>query len=134
MKMKSKKPWHLFVLLLILSSYTPCFSIAADSLSPGHSLSFSETILSQSSTFVLGFFQPGTSRQIYLGIWYIMLNRTEVLWVENRENPLSDPFSARLDLSKDGNLLLSQDSSDIPAIDLAGWAMEFVLVSTEATI
>ncbi|XP_059448779.1 receptor-like serine/threonine-protein kinase SD1-8 [Corylus avellana] len=113
--MKSKKPWLLlFALLLILSSYTPYFSIAADTLSPGHSLSFSETILSQSSTFVLGFFQPGTSRKIYLGIWYIMLNRTEVLWVANRENPLSDPFSARLDLSKDGNLLLSQDSSDIP--------------------
>jgi hypothetical protein len=117
MKMKSKKPWLLFALLLILSyllCYTPCFSIAADTISPGHSLSFSETILSQSSTFVLGFFQPGTSRQIYQGIWYIMLNRTEVLWVANRENPLSDPFSARLDLSKDGNLLLSQDSSDIP--------------------
>ncbi|XP_059437683.1 uncharacterized protein LOC132170643 [Corylus avellana] len=113
--MKSKKPWLLlFALLLILSSYTPYFSIASNTLSPGHSLSFTGTILSQSSTFVLGFFQPGTSRKIYLGIWYIMLNRTEVLWVANRENPLSDPFSARLDLSKDGNLLLSQDSSDIP--------------------
>ena len=43
-----------------------------------------------------------------------MLNRTEVLWVANSKNPLSYPFSARLDLSKDGNLLLSKDSSDIP--------------------
>jgi hypothetical protein len=61
--MKSKKPWLLFALLLIMSYYRACFSIAADTLSPGQSLSHSkrETIISQGGTFELGFIKnlPG---------------------------------------------------------------------------
>jgi hypothetical protein len=114
--MKSKKPWLLFVLLLVLSSYTPCFSIAADTLSPGHSLSLSkgETILSKGGTFELGFFKPGPSIKIYLGIWYKRFDGKDSVWVANRENPLSDLFSPTLNLSEDGNLLLFQGSSNIP--------------------
>jgi len=69
------KPWLLFVLLLILSYYRACFSIAGDTLSPGQSLSGSETILSPGSNFELGFFKPGTSLKIYLGIWYKRFDR-----------------------------------------------------------
>jgi hypothetical protein len=115
--MKSKKPWLFFVLLLILSYYTPCFSIAADTLSPGHSLSYSkrETMVSQGGTFELGFFQPGTSLKIYLGIWYKRFGQKDnTVWVANRENPLSHPSSSILILSEDGNLLLFQGSSKIP--------------------
>jgi hypothetical protein len=59
-------------LIIILSYYRPCFSIAGDTLSPSNSLSFSkgETILCQGSNFELGFFKPGTSSNIYLGIWF----------------------------------------------------------------
>ncbi|XP_059437237.1 receptor-like serine/threonine-protein kinase SD1-8 [Corylus avellana] len=114
--MKSKKPWLLFALLLIMSYYRSCFSIAGDTLSPGHSLSLSkrETIVSKGGTFELGFFQPGTSLKIYLGIWYKMFVPKEVVWVANRDTPLSDPSSSRLDLSEDGNLLLFQGSPWIP--------------------
>ncbi|XP_059437250.1 receptor-like serine/threonine-protein kinase SD1-8 [Corylus avellana] len=99
-----------------MSYYRACFSIAGDTLSPGHSLSFSkrETIVSKGGTFELGFFQPGTSLKIYLGIWYKMFVPKEVVWVANRDTPLSDPSSSRLDLSEDGNLLLFQGSSWIP--------------------
>ncbi|GLT64149.1 hypothetical protein SLA2020_366590 [Shorea laevis] len=62
------KPWLLFVLLLILSFYRACFSIARDTLSPGQSLSLRDTLLSQGGTFELGFFIPGTPLKIYLGI------------------------------------------------------------------
>jgi hypothetical protein len=114
--MKSKKPWLLFVLLLILSYYTPCFSIAGDTLSAGHSLSYSksETILSRGSNFELGFFKPGTSSNIYLGIWYKKFDEKDIVWVANRENPLSHPSSSTLLLSQDGNLLLFQGSSKLP--------------------
>jgi hypothetical protein len=110
------KPWLLFVLLLILSCCTACFSIAGNTLSAGQSLSFSknETILSQSGTFELGFFTPGSPVKIYLGIWYKWFVPREVVWVANRENPLSDPSSSRLDLSEDGSLLLFEGSSKIP--------------------
>jgi hypothetical protein len=115
--MKSKKPWLLFALLLIMSYYRACFSIAANTLSPGHSLSYSkrETMVSQGGTFELGFFQPGTSLKIYLGIWYKRFGQKDnTFWVANRENPLSDPSSSTLHLSEEGNLLLFQGSSKIP--------------------
>jgi hypothetical protein len=104
--MKSKKPWLLFALLLLMSYYRACFSVAADTLSPGHSLSHSkrETIVSKGGTFELGFFKPGTSSKIYLGIWYKRFHE-EIVWVANRENPLS-LSSSRLYLSENGNLLL----------------------------
>ncbi|XP_059437521.1 G-type lectin S-receptor-like serine/threonine-protein kinase At2g19130 [Corylus avellana] len=92
-----------------------CFSIAADTLSPAHSLSHSkrETIVSKGGTFELGFFKPGTSSKIYLGIWYKRFHE-EIVWVANRENPLSHPSSSRLELSENGNLLLFDGSSEIP--------------------
>jgi hypothetical protein len=66
----TSKPWLLFVLLLILSYGRACFSISGDTLSPGHSLSLSNSgnIVSQGGTFELGFFKPGSSLKIYLGI------------------------------------------------------------------
>ncbi|GLT71530.1 hypothetical protein SLA2020_435420 [Shorea laevis] len=107
------KPWLLFVLFYYRACFS--FSIAGDSLSAGHSLSFSkrETLLSQGGTFELGFFKPGTSSNIYLGIWYKRFVPKEVVWVANRENPLPDPSSSRLELSEDGNLLLLEGSSNI---------------------
>jgi hypothetical protein len=112
----TSKPWLLFVLLLILSYGRACFSISGDTLSPGHSLSFSksETIVSQGSQFELGFFSPGSSLKFYLGIWYKDFDENNTVWVANRENPLSDPSSLRLSLSEDGNLLLFGSSSNIP--------------------
>jgi hypothetical protein len=111
------QPWLLFALLSILSYYRVCFSIAADTLSPGHSLSHSkrETIVSKGGTFELGFFKPGTSSKIYLGIWYKRFGQKDnTVWVANRENPLSGLSSSRLYLSENGNLLLFEGSSEIP--------------------
>ncbi|XP_062177109.1 G-type lectin S-receptor-like serine/threonine-protein kinase At2g19130 [Alnus glutinosa] len=118
----TSKPWLLFVLLLILSYYTSCFSVAGDTLSAGQSLSVGDTLLSQGSKFELGFFSPGSSLKFYLGIWYKFyldesyknFNEKNAVWVANRENPLSDPSSLRLNLSEDGNLLLFGSSSNIP--------------------
>ncbi|XP_062177118.1 G-type lectin S-receptor-like serine/threonine-protein kinase At1g11330 [Alnus glutinosa] len=113
----TSKPWLLFVLLLILSYGRACFFISGDTLSPGHSLSFSksENIVSQGGTFELGFFKPGSSLKIYLGIWYKMFDQKDnIVWVANREDPLFDLPSSRLDLSEDGNLLLFGGSSSIP--------------------
>jgi len=110
----TSKPWLLFVLLLILSYCTACFSVAGDTLSAGLSLSGNDTLLSNGSKFELGFFSPGSSSKIYLGIWYKNFDEKNPVWVANRENPLSDRSSLRLNLSEDGNLLLFGNSSNIP--------------------
>ena len=73
-----------------------------------------ETVISESGNFKLGFFTPGTSSKIYLGICYNDLGVQKYVWVANRENPLSDQSSSRLELSEDGNLLLLEDSSKKP--------------------
>jgi hypothetical protein len=112
----TSKPWLFFALLLVLSYYRACFSIiAGDTLSTGQLLSVRETIISKGGNFILGFFTPGASSKIYLGIWYNAdYGGQDIVWVANRENPLSEPSSLRLDLSEDGNLLLLQASSKIP--------------------
>jgi hypothetical protein len=63
---------------------------------------------------VLGFFRPGTSSKIYLGIWYNDFDVKDVVWVENRKNPWSEASSSRLEVSEDGNLVLLEGSSKIP--------------------
>ena len=104
----TRNPWLFSVLLLILSYYIACFSIVGDTLSTAESLSVSVSLVSQGSIFKLGFFKPGTSSNIYLGIWYKMfgvkVKDINIVWVANRENPLTDPSSSRLELSEDGNL------------------------------
>jgi hypothetical protein len=114
----TRKPWLFLALLLVLSYYRACFSVeGGDTLSAGQSLSATTSIISEGSNFELGFFTPGTSSKIYLGIWYKNnLGVQEYVWVANRENPvpLSDAPSSTLELSEDGNLVLLDGSSNIP--------------------
>jgi len=66
----TKPSFWFFVLLLLFVSHWNCFSIEGDTLLIGQSLSASQTLISQNGIFELGFFKPGASLNIYLGIWY----------------------------------------------------------------
>ncbi|KAM3733145.1 hypothetical protein ACB098_11G113600 [Castanea mollissima] len=103
----TRNPWLFSVLLLILSYYIACFSIAGDTLSAAESLSVSESLVSQGSICELGFFNPGTSSNIYLGIWYKKFG-------VKFKDIITDPSSSRLELSEDGNLVLLDRSSKKP--------------------
>ncbi|XP_017979705.1 PREDICTED: G-type lectin S-receptor-like serine/threonine-protein kinase At4g27290 [Theobroma cacao] len=64
---------------------------AVDTLSPSQSLRNGETLASADGSFELGFFSPtvsSTSR--FLGIWYKKVSKRTVVWVANRETPISD--------------------------------------------
>jgi hypothetical protein len=127
----TSKPWLFFVLLLVLFYYRACFSIAADTLSAGQPLSLKNSISSAGRNFTLGLFIRGTSSKIYLGIWYntFGLQEQDIVWVANRENPLSDASSSRLELSEDGNLVLLQgSSSNIPV-----WSTNLTLSRSNST-
>jgi hypothetical protein len=106
MCVKTKPHFLLFVLLLLFVSHRTSFSIAGDTLLVGQSLSASQTLISQNGTFELGFFKPGTSVNIYLGIWDKNFENKKIVWVANRESPSNDPASSKLELSADGNLVL----------------------------
>lgn len=90
--------------VLFLSLIFP-FCIALDAITTNESLTGSNILLSKERNFALGFFSRGSSRHIYLGIWYYKLPEQTVVWVANRDNPINDS-SASLSISSDGNLIL----------------------------
>ncbi|XP_059437556.1 G-type lectin S-receptor-like serine/threonine-protein kinase At2g19130 [Corylus avellana] len=82
----TRKPWLLFALLLIMSYYRACFSTAGDTLSPGHSLSESDTILSKDpapGVFSLGL-NPNGSNQFFFE-W----NKSQIYWSSDVWNETS---------------------------------------------
>ncbi|XP_071920064.1 G-type lectin S-receptor-like serine/threonine-protein kinase At4g27290 [Coffea arabica] len=101
-------------LLLLLFACKFCLSKGVDTLSRGQSLSGNETIVSKDGTFELGFFATGRSNNVYLGIWYSSLAPKTIVWVANRVEPIFNTSqTSRLEISKDGNLVLLDHSGSI---------------------
>ncbi|KAJ9671623.1 hypothetical protein PVL29_025367 [Vitis rotundifolia] len=102
--------FFLHVLVLFFLSFNMHLSIGVDTIFPGQSISGNQTITSQDERFELGFFKPNNSQNYYIGIWYKKVPVHTVVWVANRYKPLTDPFSSKLELSKNGNLVLQNQS------------------------
>ncbi|KAK8579173.1 hypothetical protein V6N12_069502 [Hibiscus sabdariffa] len=82
------------VLMYLFLFFLFIFVLKASALTiitPGESIKDGETLESDNGTFQLGFFTPGDSKSKnrYVGIWYKVSNTT-VVWVANREAPVSD--------------------------------------------
>ncbi|KAJ0764179.1 putative protein kinase RLK-Pelle-DLSV family [Helianthus annuus] len=71
-----------------------------------------ETIVSDDNMFELGFFSLGKSKNRYVGIWYKKISTGTVVWVANRETPITDK-SGMLQLSRRGNLLIRSSDNTI---------------------
>ncbi|KAJ4726195.1 receptor kinase 1 [Melia azedarach] len=70
-----------------------------------------QTLVSAGKIFELGFFSPSMSSRRYLGIWYI-ISKSAVVWVANRENPLTD-HSRVLNISSQGILVLLNGTKEV---------------------
>ncbi|KAJ0429531.1 putative non-specific serine/threonine protein kinase [Helianthus annuus] len=67
----------------------------------------------QEKKFQMGFFSlENESERRYVGIWYAMDPKT-VVWVANRDNPLSDS-SGVLTIGEDGELKVLDDKDQKP--------------------
>ncbi|RWR88153.1 receptor-like serine/threonine-protein kinase SD1-8 [Cinnamomum micranthum f. kanehirae] len=101
--MKITNPWPFLILYLAFFPFSSKISIAAqDTITSSTSLSANDNLTSAGSTFVLGFFTRGNST--YLGIWYKRISVQTVVWVANRDAPLSKSTGIlRID---GGNLIL----------------------------
>ncbi|RDY00474.1 G-type lectin S-receptor-like serine/threonine-protein kinase, partial [Mucuna pruriens] len=64
-----------------------------------------QIIVSPGKTFALGFFSPGNSKNRYVGIWYNKVPTQTLVWVANRNNPLTDS-SGVLKLNESGVLVI----------------------------
>ncbi|XP_076927753.1 G-type lectin S-receptor-like serine/threonine-protein kinase At4g27290 [Bidens hawaiensis] len=91
-----------FLLVLFASI---CCSSAVDTMSANQIVRYNETIVSAQETFELGFFHPGNSTNYYVGIWYKQIPNKTIVWVANRNEPLTDT-SAELTLTLQGVLIL----------------------------
>ncbi|RZC93617.1 hypothetical protein C5167_007656 [Papaver somniferum] len=108
-----------FLLRVIVFYFVFCTKLhrttAADTISFGDSLTGNQIIISRNYRFVLGYFKPGTttSQNYYIGIWYKKVSVQTVVWVANRDAPITDPSSSKLILLH-GNLVLLDNSSKTP--------------------
>ncbi|KAK1364898.1 Receptor-like serine/threonine-protein kinase [Heracleum sosnowskyi] len=90
----------LFIFFL-LGACTSTSIITPDKpLSDGHA-----NVVSAGESFVLGYFSPDNSSRRYVGIWYNKVPVQTVVWVANRDNPITNT-SGVLSLDKTGNLVL----------------------------
>ncbi|KAL1563660.1 G-type lectin S-receptor-like serine/threonine-protein kinase0 [Salvia divinorum] len=71
-----------------------------------------QTLVSETQVFELGFFRPGNSTKTFLGIWYKAIPAT-VVWVANRNNPISNSQRVVFTVSANGTLLISRDGAAI---------------------
>ncbi|TXG55285.1 hypothetical protein EZV62_020541 [Acer yangbiense] len=106
--------WLMFSLLFICLSLNSHVSNGADTISANQSLSGDQTIVSARGVFVLGFVKPGNSSNYYIGMWYNLEKVPErtIVWVANREKPISDRYSSVLRISE-GNLVLFDESKTL---------------------
>ncbi|XP_019451100.1 PREDICTED: G-type lectin S-receptor-like serine/threonine-protein kinase At4g27290 isoform X2 [Lupinus angustifolius] len=101
-------------LILLISN----ISSATYTITNNMSLPDGKTLVSDDGTFELGFFNPGTSLNRYVGIWFKTVPVRTVVWVANREKPINDN-SSMLIISQQGNLVLvSQNHSIIWSTNL----------------
>ncbi|KAL3740453.1 hypothetical protein ACJRO7_021700 [Eucalyptus globulus] len=101
---KNRASFFLFSLFFVSLSLLS-YSHAANSISRGQSVRDGETLISSSGKFELGFFSPANSSLRYVGIWYRKISVKTVVWVANRESPVSGE-SGVLTVSSDGNLMV----------------------------
>ncbi|XVE87895.1 hypothetical protein DITRI_Ditri19aG0025400 [Diplodiscus trichospermus] len=89
-------------MLQLMSFWVPTTTTAADALAANNTLKDGQTLVSSGQRFEFGFFSLGSSDLRYLGIWYKDINPFTVVWVANRDNPIT---------SSSGSLLFSPQGS-----------------------
>ncbi|CAA3012690.1 G-type lectin S-receptor-like serine/threonine-protein kinase At4g27290 [Olea europaea subsp. europaea] len=71
-----------------------------------------ETLFSSGGSFELGFFSPENSNNRYVGMWYKEIPAKTVVWVANREIPLTNQ-SGVLKVIEPGLLILLNDTNGV---------------------
>ncbi|WOL07657.1 receptor-like serine/threonine-protein kinase SD1-8 isoform X2 [Canna indica] len=106
-----------FLLYLLLASTLYSRTKGGDTLTPSQPLADNgETLISSSGSFELGFFSPAAgSKDRYVGIWYRNISVQTVVWVANRQRPVTGQSgqSGRLSLTINGTLVIADENSTV---------------------
>ncbi|CAL4888441.1 unnamed protein product [Urochloa decumbens] len=111
-------------------------SRADDTIADGQPLYGGQSLVSKRGKFKLGFFQPDNSSQHwYVGIQYNQISAHDIVWVANREAPITDLYSSQLSISKDGNMvILDRRGNNSPTIIWSTNATTTNIASVPATV
>ncbi|KAA8515418.1 hypothetical protein F0562_018971 [Nyssa sinensis] len=103
-----------FVILLCFFAFLSSFpnaTTAFDTITATQPLINGQTIVSSGEVFELGFFTRPNSKNLYVGIWYKNIPTNTVVWVANRDNPLTNS-SGILKISDDGDIVLLDETAN----------------------
>nr|XP_043624960.1 G-type lectin S-receptor-like serine/threonine-protein kinase At1g11410 isoform X2 [Erigeron canadensis] len=92
-------------LLFIFISLSLKFSTSTDTITLLQPLQDGDILVSNKENFALGFFSPRNSSNKYVGIWYNKVSEQTVVWVANRDRPITNS-SGILSVDETGNMVL----------------------------
>ncbi|KDP20854.1 hypothetical protein JCGZ_21325 [Jatropha curcas] len=84
---------------------------AIDRIKNGESIQDGETLVSSEEIFELGFFNPENSTLRYVGIRYHKIPGQPVIWVANRDRPISNR-NGSFKIGEDGNLIITDGNGN----------------------
>ncbi|KAI9086637.1 hypothetical protein K1719_031231 [Acacia pycnantha] len=122
-----KNPWRFLSLLVLCFSFRIIPSLATDTISANQTLSGDRTLISSGGVFELGFFKPGNSSNYYIGIWYKKISTKTVVWVANRDSPVSDKNSAKLVVSNSNLVLLNESQIPVWSTNLTSSTSDYAV-------
>ncbi|GJS47164.1 G-type lectin S-receptor-like serine/threonine-protein kinase [Tanacetum coccineum] len=111
--MASMEGATILVLLLMSCHILTTYTAEIDNLSDVRFLTEEDTLVSPAGIFELGFFMPDSSENRYLGIWYKRIKVKTVVWVANRDLPLTGVRPGMLRILNPGNLVLMNYTKDV---------------------
>ncbi|CAN4104118.1 unnamed protein product [Withania somnifera] len=104
---------HFYLLLLLYFNLIHHTAGATDSkITTNQFLKDGDYIASHGGSFEMGFFSPGNSKNRYVGMWYKNIAVRTVVWVANREAPLTSG-SGILKVIEPGILVLLNVSNNV---------------------
>ncbi|KAF5472085.1 hypothetical protein F2P56_008827 [Juglans regia] len=110
--MKDIAKLHYFTILCLTFFPKLAISLTLGSLTATQSLTNEQTLVSPGQVFELGFFDPGNSKW-YLGIWYKKIPGKTVVWVANKDSPLSNSSSGTFKIGDRGNIVVVDEVGTI---------------------
>ncbi|KAL0856879.1 hypothetical protein Bca101_062033 [Brassica carinata] len=100
----------LFACSLLLIIFPSCGYAAINASSP---LSIGQTLSSPGGFYELGFFSPNNTRNLYVGIWFKEIVPRVVVWVANRDKPVTNSAANLTISSSNGSLVLLDGKQDV---------------------
>ncbi|KAL4563132.1 hypothetical protein LXL04_027165 [Taraxacum kok-saghyz] len=108
---KMKSLHYRATIIFSLFFFFPFISLAVDTITPTKPLTVNQTLVSDDEVFEMGFFDPGNNN-LYFGIWYKQIEPKTIVWVANRDNPITSS-SGMLTIGDDRNIVVLNEA-EIP--------------------